>query len=307
MTSSSYTHTTPSGLFGSSLLEDDLFAFSDPTHDNSLNISPVSTLNNFSSANNSPAIFDYSSFDFGSCLVSPLDASMSSLFDADTSQHMFASLFPEMTPPKPAPTATLLPAEAAQLLVAAEASLLANPGLAPAVSRLRDSLRALSSSPPPSSSLSPQSASQATPFLGSLDSFDFAALDFAQATPAAPTAFAVPWQPTAQRQDSLQESVPGAQDPLQKPKSKAGRKRKERPNDPVQLLEELDQKRQRNTESARRSRIKRMAELDLLHQTLANAQEGERKALEKVQALEAELAKAKSLLAMAGEKLKASL
>ncbi|KAJ3031441.1 UNVERIFIED_CONTAM: hypothetical protein HDU68_004131 [Siphonaria sp. JEL0065] len=92
----------------------------------------------------------------------------------------------------------------------------------------------------------------------------------------------------------------------EKPKSKAGRKRKERPNDPVQLLQELDLKRQRNTESARRSRVKRMAELDQLHQDLQNAREGEKSALEQVKALQAELDRAKKLLAIAGERLKAT-
>jgi hypothetical protein len=44
-----------------------------------------------------------------------------------------------------------------------------------------------------------------------------------------------------------------------KPKSKAGRKRKVRPNCPAEVEKQLDIKRAKNTEAARRSRERRMA------------------------------------------------
>lgn len=61
-----------------------------------------------------------------------------------------------------------------------------------------------------------------------------------------------------QEKNSSSTSVSSCASPT-KPKSKAGRKRKARPNCPAELERQLDIKRAKNTEAARRSRERRMA------------------------------------------------
>ncbi|KAJ3191849.1 hypothetical protein HK101_007352, partial [Irineochytrium annulatum] len=78
-----------------------------------------------------------------------------------------------------------------------------------------------------------------------------------------------------------------------KPKAKVGRKRKERPNDSAALLAELDLKRQRNTEAARRSRVRKLAEQEALMQRVKEAEEREK-------AVEERLKRANELLRKAG-------
>ncbi|KAI8843341.1 hypothetical protein BJ741DRAFT_300849 [Chytriomyces cf. hyalinus JEL632] len=228
---------------------------------------------------------------------------------------MFQSMFPQSLP---AEKVSLSPIEAHKILLNAEAQLASNPEIAPAVERLRFKL--LSSAP---SLLAPSPAMtvQATPFLGFGSPEESLAFLMSPESVLADStsplmglqadAFSVQWDsslffPSATNPASLSSgaAASAALAEEERPKSKAGRKRKERPNDPDELIKELDMKRQRNTESARRSRVKRMAELDELHRTLSSAQEGEKRALEKVKSLEAELEKAKRLLALAGERLK---
>ncbi|KAJ3317291.1 hypothetical protein HDU76_001242 [Blyttiomyces sp. JEL0837] len=91
-----------------------------------------------------------------------------------------------------------------------------------------------------------------------------------------------------------------------KPKAKVGRKRKERPNDPEALVRELDIKRQKNTEAARRSRLRKLAELDELQTGLATAEAERDEAQEKVARLEAELERTKTFLAIANAQLTAA-
>ncbi|ORY51885.1 hypothetical protein BCR33DRAFT_712086 [Rhizoclosmatium globosum] len=297
MTSTSY-NSSPAGLFGSSLLEDDLFAFG-------TNTTAASSAS--ASTNTSPHT---TSFDFNASCIESVHPSVLDLFGAESS--MFTSLFPDavVAPPAPAPVAapevaSLSADQAAQLLASTEAAVASNPGLGPVVARLRQSLVAAASVPATLSpamstlsSVSPATQCLQTPLFG-FEDFGFGNVSPVSAIDNSPLfatdAFAVPWSFPAQ--PSATAAAPSSEE---KPKSKAGRKRKERPNDPIQLLQELDLKRQRNTESARRSRVKRMAELDQLHCNLASAQEGEKKALEKVKALEAELQRAKELLARAG-------
>ncbi|KAJ3004234.1 UNVERIFIED_CONTAM: hypothetical protein HDU68_005221 [Siphonaria sp. JEL0065] len=200
MTSSSYNPTSPDGLFGSSLLEEDLFAFG---------TLPLIASDTSSSQSPSTNTLDYSSFDFSQCLVSQIidnaDPSVVSLFDNESSA-MFSSLFPDVKPAAPvaaSPVQTSLDAaQAAQLLTSTEAALAANPGLAPAVARLRQSLAAAAAAqvaPSPAltsvSSFSPGTANLATPFLG-FESFDFGAnVSPVSQVAASPMldAFAVPW------------------------------------------------------------------------------------------------------------------
>ncbi|KAI9105585.1 hypothetical protein DFS34DRAFT_599999 [Phlyctochytrium arcticum] len=74
-----------------------------------------------------------------------------------------------------------------------------------------------------------------------------------------------------------------------KPKSKVGRKRKPRPSDPLLLAAEQHAKRQKNTEAARRSRLRKMLKMDALEEELRAVME-ERDALrERVAELEEQL------------------
>ncbi|KAJ3355956.1 hypothetical protein HDU83_002241 [Entophlyctis luteolus] len=253
---------------------------------------------------------DFSEFDLDKCLVSQIidqaDPSVVSLFDLEHSQ-LFSSLFavPPSAPtgaPMKAKVAKLHPAQAAHLLASTEAFMAANPSMpaAPAVARLRQSLIASQLASP--CIASPASQFAPTPFLGPFElEYGSPAMSIGSSLALQmPDAMSIQW-------DSPNDASVVTVDPPIKPKAKVGRKRKERPNDPIQLLEEIDLKRQRNTESARRSRIKRMAELDALHKNLALSQENEKKAQERIKLLEAELEKAKKLLALAGKKLKESL
>ncbi|KAJ3262987.1 hypothetical protein HDU77_011485 [Chytriomyces hyalinus] len=272
MTPSSTPPSAPSeDFFGSTLLEEDFFSFTDfTTPTNSIVKLPPTTPNN-----------KLSKIDLTDDLVNQIigcaDPTVLSLFDAQTGA-VFQSLFPETLPLKGA---------------SANADLITP---------------------------SPAMTIQATPFLGLGSPEDSLAFLMSPESNAADVvsplmnmhsdALAVPWDssmffPTAAVSAPASASdVASPSVTEEKPKSKAGRKRKERPNDPDEIIKELDLKRQRNTESARRSRVKRMAELDELHRTLASAQQGEQKALEKIKSLEAELEKAKRLLALAGERLK---
>ncbi|KAJ3330224.1 hypothetical protein HDU76_006177 [Blyttiomyces sp. JEL0837] len=81
-------------------------------------------------------------------------------------------------------------------------------------------------------------------------------------------------------------------------KNKVGRKRKERSADPVKLLEEIDLKRMRNTESARRSRLRRMAEVQGLKESLESAKKERDDALKRAALLEEELRKVRAQLGL---------
>jgi hypothetical protein len=88
-----------------------------------------------------------------------------------------------------------------------------------------------------------------------------------------------------------------------KEKKKVGRKRKERSADPAVLLAELDHKRQKNTEAARRSRVRKMAELDTLNHSIESLTSERDDALKKCGDVEAELVNVKAMLAAAQAKL----
>ncbi|KAJ3114772.1 hypothetical protein HK100_001563 [Physocladia obscura] len=290
---------TENGLFGSFLLEDDLFDFGETTA--SFSSPPQTSVN---------TRYEFGGIDINQCLVSQIvenaDSNIVGLLDS-TSAQMFSSLFPDtefQTSQAPSrSSAQLLPSDAAKLLASTEAQLDSNPSLAPIVARLRQSLAyaaAATSQGTISPSTSPTSQFMNTPFLGTVDfTSPMTTLDTSPLLASMADAFAVQWDAT------LLSGSPIIQENnlLEKPKAKVGRKRKERPNDPVELLREMDIKRQRNTESARRSRVKRMAELDELHSSLDESRENERKALERVNVLEHELEKAKKLLALAGERV----
>ncbi|KAJ3264813.1 hypothetical protein HDU77_007485 [Chytriomyces hyalinus] len=309
MTPMSTPFSAPSEDFlGTSLLEEDLFSFPDFATPNTISKQGLPT-----SSNNLAGI-DLTD-DLVNQIIGSADPSVLSLFDAE-SGAMFQSMFPQSLP---AEKVSLSSIEAHKILLKAEAQLASNPEIAPVVERLRFKL--LSSAP----SLlvpSPAMTVQATPFLGFGSPEESLAFLMSPESVLADStsplmglhadAFSVQWDsslffPSATNPATLSSGAAtsaAAMPEEEKPKSKAGRKRKERPNDPDELIKELDMKRQRNTESARRSRVKRMAELDELHRNLASAQEGEKRALEKVKSLEAELEKAKRLLALAGERLK---
>ncbi|KAJ3241544.1 hypothetical protein HDU81_000083 [Chytriomyces hyalinus] len=284
MTPSSTPLSAPSeDFFGSSLLEEDFFSFTDFT-------TPANSLVKLSppTPNNKLSKIDLTD-DLVNQIIGSADPTVLSLFDAQTGA-VFQSLFPETLPMKSGSRDSQV-----SLLGSANADIITP---------------------------SPAMTIQATPFLGLGSPEDSLAFLMSPESNSADAvsplmnmhsdAFAVPWDssmffPTA----TVSAPAPASSDVVaspsvveEKPKSKAGRKRKERPNDPEEIIKELDMKRQRNTESARRSRVKRMAELDELHRTLASAQEGEQKAVEKIKSLEAELEKAKRLLALAGERLK---
>jgi hypothetical protein len=87
-------------------------------------------------------------------------------------------------------------------------------------------------------------------------------------------------------------------------KKKVGRKRKERPADPEALLAELDLKRQRNTESARRSRVRRLEELEELKHSIAQAEKEKDDARKRLEEMQKELERAKAMLRDANRKLK---
>ncbi|KAI8610553.1 hypothetical protein BC830DRAFT_731364 [Chytriomyces sp. MP71] len=321
---------SPDALFG---LDDDLFDFaglapplppqntSPPT---SVKASPLSAPIDLS-------LIDVSQ-DLVASIIGAADPTVLSLFDANVGA-VFQSLFPDATPVQaPAVSAPQVPApvnplglfasasvalgqaQALEILQNAEAHLGNNPLLRPAVERLRNRILA-ANGVAPSPSLT--SASSATPFLGFGSPDDSLAFltspDMSGGSPLMGLdGFSVPWDtsslfPAAASCISAPVGASNASsmDTAEKPKSKAGRKRKERSNDADALRQELDLKRQRNTESARRSRVKRMAELEDLHRNLENAVEGEKRAQEKCRVLEAELEKARKLLALAGERLKA--
>ncbi|KAJ3140470.1 hypothetical protein HK100_009378 [Physocladia obscura] len=286
-------------LFGC-LIDDDLFNF-------------VETTSTVSSPQTSPvkSSYELNEIDIGQCIVSQIvenaDPNIVSLFDS-TSAQMFSSLFPETQPHMPLisseSSAHLLPSDAVRLIASTEAKLDAHPALAPIVARLRQSLASAAATSRTNVSPTPSPVSQFlnTPFLGTVDfTSPVSGLDASPLLASMADAFAVQWDAALLASGTMMNGF------LEKPKAKVGRKRKERPNDPVELLRELDVKRQRNTESARRSRIKRMAELDELHSSLDVSRENERKALERIKILEGELEKAKKLLVLAGERLKATL
>ncbi|KAI8833117.1 hypothetical protein BJ741DRAFT_612919 [Chytriomyces cf. hyalinus JEL632] len=306
MTPSSTPVSAPSeDFFGSTLLEEDFFSFTgvlsllssyvycsnltSPQSDFTTTPTPTNSIVKLSptTPNNKLSKIDLTD-DLVNQIIGCADPTVLSLFDAQTGA-VFQSLFPETLPLK-------------------------NGSAAPMNVRLLGSANADLITPSPAMTI------QATPFLGLGSPEDSLAFLMSPESNAADAvsplmnmhseAFAVPWDssmffPTATVPAPASASEAGSPSVTEeKPKSKAGRKRKERPNDPDEIIKELDMKRQRNTESARRSRVKRMAELDELHRTLASAQQGEQKALEKIKSLEAELEKAKRLLALAGERLK---
>ncbi|KAI9332875.1 hypothetical protein DFJ73DRAFT_963318 [Zopfochytrium polystomum] len=86
-------------------------------------------------------------------------------------------------------------------------------------------------------------------------------------------------------------------------RSKVGRKRKERSSDPRVLLAELDEKRQKNTESARRSRIRRLAFVESLKQTISEANRDREEAEQRAQELEQSLAKMRTMIDEANRRL----
>ncbi|KAJ3198986.1 hypothetical protein HDU67_003186, partial [Dinochytrium kinnereticum] len=91
-----------------------------------------------------------------------------------------------------------------------------------------------------------------------------------------------------------------------KPKAKVGRKRKIRSNDPAELLAELDQKRQRNTEAARRSRLRKMAEMEVMQNSLSELASFKASSEDKFNAMQAEMEEMKRKLAVANAKLAAA-
>lgn len=75
------------------------------------------------------------------------------------------------------------------------------------------------------------------------------------------------------------------------PKRRVGRRRKPRPTDPAVIAAEAEAKRQKNTEAARRSRLRKMMKMESMEDQLKKVTE-ERDALrERVKALEEELVK----------------
>ncbi|KAI8833542.1 hypothetical protein BC829DRAFT_78779 [Chytridium lagenaria] len=179
------------------------------------------------------------------------------------------------------PKLNLTPDQATALLASAEANIhLMFPELVPTVERLRASLRATQPAAAPSSAMpSPPSSLGGSP-VGSIN---------------------VAWEGSPMPSTPL---VPGLNygDP-QPSKPKVGRKRKVRSMDPVELLAELDQKRQRNTEAARRSRIRKMAEQEVVQNTLSELMEFKASADERFKAMEKELSEMKSKLSIANAKL----
>ncbi|KAJ3414363.1 hypothetical protein HDV05_006637 [Chytridiales sp. JEL 0842] len=86
---------------------------------------------------------------------------------------------------------------------------------------------------------------------------------------------------------------PSQEQSLVPAKKKPGRKPKPRPSDPALLLAELDLKRQKNTEAARRSRVRKMAEMEVLHKTLESLKKEKAELMDLVNGLRAELAEAR--------------
>ncbi|KAJ1551319.1 hypothetical protein HK405_014747 [Cladochytrium tenue] len=232
------------------------------------------------------------------------------------------------------------PALAAQLLAAVEQKLHSElPHLVPTVERLRAKLREASASagtvntpamspptvlsdravslPPKrlSSSASSSASPSAPPFMDSASaSPEIKALDEVGQS------YNVPMPPGTDMSAFLSQLAaaydvpPGAEIafPVQlvrgangqlRPKLKVGRKRKERPDDPEVIQREMDRKRERNTEAARRSRQRRLAELDLLKQEAIDAQAERDLAMARAKELEEELEKARMLLLVANAQL----
>ncbi|KAI9341761.1 hypothetical protein DFJ73DRAFT_534514 [Zopfochytrium polystomum] len=110
---------------------------------------------------------------------------------------------------------------------------------------------------------------------------------------------------TETRADSAEPSTPLIRGPdgELRPKMKVGRKRKDRSDAPAEVQAMLDRKRERNTEAARRSRLRRLAEQEQLQKDAAAATALRDVALAKVKALEEELERAKTMLLVANAQL----
>ncbi|KAJ3112708.1 hypothetical protein HDU96_004255 [Phlyctochytrium bullatum] len=229
-------------------------------------------------------------------LVTPPKETLLDSFTVPVSTEAFSSMAQLVSlPASGLSNLNLTPTQAKELLASAEANIhLMFPHLVPAVERLRATLRAAqspASASLPTPSLAPVSSPQTSTMGSPVDlaglgmSFDGSMFEGS----ASPPPFGM---------------LPAQTADQPKPKAKVGRKRKVRSMDPLVLLAELDQKRQRNTEAARRSRLRKMAEVEQLQNTLADLKTYRASAEERFAAMEARMAEMSKRLEMANDKLR---
>ncbi|KAJ3103968.1 Golgi apparatus membrane protein tvp18 [Phlyctochytrium planicorne] len=261
-------------------------------------------------ASDSPVIGN-AQFDFANLLggSSKDDGSMLSLFGNDTA--LFDTT-PPVTPPMESPLAAfgspnsataqlnsmmssnqtlkLTPAEAANLLSVAEQNIsLMFPHLVPAVERLRASLRASGGAATPVAAPPTPASVLASPLANNVLS-----------------SMTVPWEASPSLSPLMDAPLMDPSLPHPKPKAKVGRKRKVRSMDPVELMAELDQKRQRNTEAARRSRLRKMAEMEAMQNSLSELSQTKGAMEDRMKSMEDELSSVRAMLEKANAKLQAA-